>query len=198
MIEGLEEYTLEEILAFNSKELREEYFKYLENLATNRIARNVITQLPGESIERIYQEIYFQEEANRSTSFFNGDLVLLHGGIKDQKARSYITCDFSGGIITKGSFYLTYRPLIENIYTNKSYVLKKTIKVETGYYDMLPRNIQELETLERNMQLELDLNDGIDYSHFNRQMGGVLALTPLKKESKKKIRKKCLNENRYC
>lgn len=39
MIEGLEGYTLEEILAFNSKELREEYFKYLENLPRNKFSR---------------------------------------------------------------------------------------------------------------------------------------------------------------
>lgn len=51
---------------------------------------------------------------------------------------------------------------------------------------MLPRNIQELETLERNMQLELDLNDGIDYSHFNRQMGSTLSLLPLKRKIKEK------------
>lgn len=184
MMEGIEEYTLEEILAFNSKELQELYFRNLENLKTNRIARKVISQMPGESLGKIYQIICSEEEKNRSTSFFYGDLVLVSNGIKEHKASKYITCDFGGGIIYTGSFYLSYKPLIENISTNMVYVLEKTIKVETCYYDMLPQNIGELENLERNMQLELDLNDGIDYSHFNRQMGSSLNLLPLKRKVK--------------
>lgn len=192
MKERLEIYTLNEILALADKELYEEYLSCLNNLATNRIARKVIQNMQGASLAKIYKEIVLEEEQNRSISFFNGDLVLLHESTKQPTSKTYLTCDFSGGIIYPGSSYLAYRPMLENISTNSIYVLKRTIKVETGYYSNLPRTISDLEQLQRNMELELDSNDGIDYSHFNRAMGGVLNIEQLK--GKSKIKRRNANE----
>lgn len=191
-------YTLDEIIALNNQELYETYFNYLNDLATNRIAREVIQTMQGFSLNRISEKIFQQEEQNRSTMFFSGDLVLLHESIKESRARNFITCDFSGGQIIPGSHYLAYRPIIENISTNNSYVLKKTIKVETGYYADLPRDISELEELQKNLELELDLNDGINYSHLNRQMGGSLTLMPLRRKGKTKIKRRNVYEISNC
>lgn len=180
----LENLTLENILSLNDKTLYNSYIKEIANLSINRIARQVIERLQGESLIKIYNEIVSQEESNRSYDLFNGDLVLLHGGKSEQQARNYITCDFSGSIIYPGSRYASYRPIIENLCTSEVYVLKRTIKVEKEYFYDLPENIQDFESLQRYMQLEIDRDDGINYSHLNRQTGGELTLKKLRKVKK--------------
>lgn len=90
----LENLTLESILSLNDKSLYNRYIEEIANLSTNRIAKQVVARMQGESLIKIYNEIISQEELNRSYDLFNGDLVLLHGGKTEQQARSYITCDF--------------------------------------------------------------------------------------------------------
>lgn len=177
----LENLTLESILSLNDKSLYNLYIEEIANLSTNRIAKQVVARMQGESLIKIYNEIISQEELNRSYDLFNGDLVLLHGGKTEQQARSYITCDFSGSIIHPGSRYASYRPILENLCTSEVYVLKRTIKVEKEYYCDLPENIQDFESLQRYMQLEIERDDGINYSHLNRQTGGELTLKKLRK-----------------
>lgn len=62
----------------------------------------------------------------------------------------------------------------------KVYVLKRSIRVEPAYYDLLPTNITELEELNYKMKLQLEDNY-IDYSHLNQVMGGTLVLRRLNK-----------------
>lgn len=178
----MDDLTLNEIFLLNDKTLYERYLKELENFKTNRIARQITEKLFGESIETIAKTIIEEEEKNISMDmdFFIGDLVLLHESIKEHHTKTGIICDFSANLIKRGSLYLSYRPMLENLITKKVYVLKRSIKVEPGYFDMLPKDIKELEKLNYKMKLQL-VEDHIDYSHLNSVMGGTLILRRLNK-----------------
>jgi hypothetical protein len=177
-MKSLEEKNLSEI---SSQIDKDKYFNELKLLKSNRISKEIVDNMSGESIINIYNKIRDLELKYTSDILFPGDLVSLHGGIKEVKALKERTCDFSGGIIRKGSFYINYRPLIENISKNTSYVLNKTINVESGYYYDLPETIVELESLYLKMKNCPDNEIGIDYSHFNQRMGGEFVLTKLKR-----------------
>ena len=176
------DFTLEEILSLNNKKLYEEYHKEIENLKTNRISKQITEIMYGESINKIYEAILKEEAINTSTDtdFFIGDIVLLHESIKEYHTKAGITCDFSGNMIKRGGLYLNYRPMLENLTTKKVYVLKRSVRVEPAYYDLLPTNITELEELNYKMKLQLEDNY-IDYSHLNQVMGGTLVLRRLNK-----------------
>lgn len=176
------DFTLEEILSLNNKKLYETYHNELENLKTNRISKQITEIMYGESINKIYEAILKEEVINTSTDtdFFIGDIVLLHESIKEHHTKSGITCDFSANMIKRGGLYLNYRPMLENLTTKKVYVLKRSIRVEPAYYDLLPTNITELEELNYKMKLQLEDNY-IDYSHLNQVMGGTLVLRRLNK-----------------
>ncbi len=176
----LEEYTLEDIKLLQNEKLYNAYNQEIANLQTNRIARDIVSKMYGESLDKIIRIVEEEEDYNRSMSLFPGDLVLLHLGLKEMHTRSFITCDFSGALIRPKSLYINYRPLVENLTTNNMYVLKKTIKVESGYASYLPKDIHEFEQLEMYMNLE-EVKDDIDYSHLNRQMGGQLKVQKLKR-----------------
>ena len=181
---SFEELTLEEILFLNDKQKYNRYMNELGNLGNNRIAKSIISTMSGSSLSEIYSEIHKQEEFCRSIDFFCGDLVLLYGGRKEHKSKQILTCDFSGALIYPQNRYISYRPILENISKNELYVLNRTIKVECGYEHNLPSNIHELETLQRNIYLEQDLNDRINYSHLSQRVGGELVLKKLNKKGR--------------
>ena len=176
------DFTLDEILSLNNKKIYETYLKELETLKTNRIAKQIVERMYGESINKIYEAILKEETINTSmdSDFFLGDIVLLHESVKECHTKTSIACDFSANLIKKGGLYLNYRPMLENITTKKIYVLKRSIKVEPAYFDLLPTNIRELEELNYKMKLQIEDNY-IDYSHLNQVMGGELVLRRLNK-----------------
>lgn len=180
----LEEMTLEELEELGKEKDIEQYFKILKELQDNRLSKKVIENLKGQPIDKIYRELIKKEEEIRSHSLFPGSLVVVYPNIKEMKSKNFKTCDFSGAIISPGSIYISYRPLLDNMTTNERYVLSRTINVEIGYRSELPINIHELETLEQNMFLET-CNNGIDFNHFSIQMGGQITLQKLKKERRK-------------
>lgn len=180
----LEEMTLEELKEVGKEKDIEEYFNILRELQDNRLSKKVIENLKGEPIDKIYRELMKAEEEVRSHSLFPGSLVVVYPNIKEMRSKSFKICDFSGAVISPGSIYTSYRPLLDNMTTNERYILSRTIKVEIGYRNELPTNIHELEALEQNMFLET-FNNGIDFNHFSIQMGGQITLQKLKKERRK-------------
>ena len=178
-MKSIEDKTLEEILLLANKTDELNYFQELSNLGTNRISRQIVERMQGHSIVDIRKKIEAEELMLTSINFFPGELVLLYPNFKELHTRNYLTCDFSGALIRPKGIYIYYRPLIENLTTNTTYVLKKSIKVEPGYIYDLPDTITELEQLEQNMKLGMKNNQGIDYSHFNSQMNGSLVLQKL-------------------
>ena len=173
---------LDKMLDLNSQDLYETYQEELDSLKTNRIAKQIIEEMKGESINRILEAILKEEAINTSmdSDFFSGDIVLVHESIKEYHTKTEMTCDFSANLIKRGGLYLNYRPILENLTTKKVYVLKRSIKVEPAYIDLLPTNIAELEELNYKMKLQVEDNY-IDYSHFNQVMGGALVLRRLNK-----------------
>ena len=173
---------LDNMLDLDSLNLYETNQEELESLKTNRIAKQIIEDMKGESIKRIIEAILKEEAINTSmdSDFFSGDIVLVHESIKEYHTKTEMTCDFSANLIKKGGLYLNYRPIIENLTTKKVYVLKRSIKVEPAYFDLLPTNIAELEELNYKMKLQIEDNY-IDYSHLNQVMGGALVLRRLNK-----------------
>lgn len=185
-MEKLAQMTLEEITLLGDEEAEANYYYLLAELQTSRISKKIVEDYEGDSIASIWERIMEAEHNLTSEILFPGDLVVLYPSTKEQKAKDYITCDFSGGIIYPGSLYVNYRPLLENITTGETYVLQRTIKVETGYQHDLPTTIGAFETLERNMQLEYGHDEtGIKYSHLNQVMGGELTLQKLKRRKEK-------------
>jgi len=79
---NIENYTLEEIIALNNKRLYIEYLSELESLKTTRLARKVVLNNKGKSLEDIYSKIEEEETKNTSTILFPGDIILLYGGIR--------------------------------------------------------------------------------------------------------------------
>lgn len=176
----IETMTVEEIKFSQTKKEVEEYYRVLDDLKTNRISKKVVESLMGQALSKIIDEIDYQESMFRSNIFFPGDLMVLYPSIKEIYSKRFHTCDFSGALIYPKSLYVNYRPLIENITTNETYVLKQTMKVEPAFTSKLPKTITELENLELNIQLET-LDDEINFPHLNQSMGGQLVLQKLRR-----------------
>ena len=181
-MESIEQISIEELDQFciDNQDLLQEYIKILDNLKTNRISKKIVEEMQGLPISEICRQIEEAEAEVTSNLLFRGDLVLVYPRIKEQRSRTYRTCDFSGGIITPGSFYISYNPLLENLSTDNHYILKRPLIVELGYLDRLPSNIGELEELEQRMINESEDKE-IDFSHLNRVLGEELGLKKLAK-----------------
>lgn len=137
-------------------------------------------ELVGEEKKyEILEQFYFK---NTSNYYFPGNLVAFYSYVREYSSRDNITCDISTNIIKKGQLYIGYRPLIENMETGETFVLKKTIKCEPIYHDLLPTNISEFENLnEQIMNYEYYQNKEIYLDHLHYSQGGYLKLVKLKK-----------------
>lgn len=131
-----------------------------------RLTKEVLEYLESKSLDeqyRLLQQYYFE---NTSNYYFPNDLIAFYPHIIERKASKDVVCNISEAIISKGSYYINYRPLLENLYTKKTYVLKRTICCSLYYGNMLPSNIFELE----------DLNDKIknpDTDNAERSLGAL-------------------------
>ena len=183
-----EDMTLNEIELFGNKELMTRYDQEIASLEIDDISRIVINRKYGESINTIVREIekasYEFELRHRSEILFPNELVEVYPRTREGRAKREITCDFSGARIKKGSLYVSYRPMVWSITNGDTYVLSRTIKVETGYAYDLPSTIAELESLNVKMLSHADSDNGIDYDHLYWQMGGELDFQKLKRRKK--------------
>lgn len=177
-----EELTLEDFKQLDDKSLYDEYNQQIANLGIDRISKRIVLDMYGDPIIDIYKKVESSYQENTSNEIFPNDLVLLHGGIRENKTKIPIRCDFSGTIIRKGTLYINYRPLIENLTTGNSYVLSKTIKVREEYIDCLPNNIQDLEILQINMMLEKS-DEMINYEYLHRKFDGGFVLRKLRRNN---------------
>ncbi len=175
-----EECTLDELS--HDKQLVKQYYEYLESMKTTPFYKGIVESLEGKSILEIMYSIQEEEQAYMSEEFFPGDIVFMYPRIEERRAKKQITCDFSAGIIYPKSLYVNYRPMIYNVTRGETYVLKRTIKVETGYWQDLPTTIKELESLELKLQIDgYEDNSGIEYSHLSQRLGGTISLQKLKR-----------------
>ena len=187
-----DEMTLNEIEIFGNKELMLRYDREIDSMEIDDISRMVINRKYGNSLMDIAREIerarYEFELGHRSEILFPNELVEVYPRIREGRAKREITCDFSGARIKQGSLYVSYRPLVWSISKGDTYVLSRTIKVESGYAYDLPNNIVELESLNVKMLSHADCNDGINYDHLYWQMGGELNFQKMKRRKGYEIR----------
>jgi len=174
----------------NTKEelilLRENLIK---ELALDRISKKVILDNPTlskEKIEELLNQAYLD---NTSTLYFPNDICCFYPKITEQKSKNIRTCDISGAIIMPNSRYYSYRPMLDNLTTGKTYVLKRTIQTEISYYDFFPKTLFEFEELSLKLGSPFNIEDDYyNYYDLSKRLGQHLALTELKK-NKKKVKK---------
>lgn len=145
-----------------------------------RVTKTVLEELslyPEEKRFEILEQYYLE---NLSKYFFPGSLTAFYPKIDEHHTTRDIICDMSESIIKKGSLYVCYRPLIENLETNEVFVLKRTIKCESSYLSLLPNNIFEFEELNERIKNYAYYTQNEDYSRLHYQQGGELVLQKLR------------------
>lgn len=117
----------------------------------------------GDVIEKINNELFLYI----SYDYFPNHNVILYPAIKELKSTKIITCNICGSRIYPNSYYLSYRPLFEDLTNNNKYVLQNTIKCELAYYDMLPQTIIEFEDFNRKLSDEYyDISTNLKSEHL--------------------------------
>ena len=169
-----EDMTLKEINRLHNIYLVKKYNSELSKYKIDKVAREIINSLYGESLNDILYAVEQSRLENISNDLFPGSSIIVYPGIKEVHAKKDYICDFSGARISKGSLYVNYRPMLRNISNGNTYVLKRTIKTELSYEYDLPTNISELEELnDRIMNYEYQDNYDIQYDHLYSQTGGL-------------------------
>lgn len=179
-IKQFEDLSLHEINLLHNKRLVSEYDYILNQYRTDKLANEVIQTLYGSPIVEIVEAIEENKLEYESHSIVPGSSILVFPGIKEVIAQKEYTCDFSGAIISIGSLYVNYRPMLKNIENGDAYILKRTMRLETGYEHCLPTNIVELEEFNdkiNNYQYYED--EDIQYDHLYIQTGGGLQFKKL-------------------
>jgi hypothetical protein len=163
-------------LSVRSKQCIKEINKLLENKSSEIIKYN-------NSIIDLENKIQNEKLINTSTYLFPGDIVYFYSLVREYKANSSIICDISGSVIQKGSYYVYYRPRINDITTREHYILDKSLKIETSYRHLLPKNIMEFEEWVRKLNGSYSnptLGDEIDFYTFSRNYKNDLSLIKLR------------------
>lgn len=127
-----------------------------------RLTREVLEELESKSQYEQYELLQQYYLKNTSNYYFPNDLIAFYPHIIERRASRDIVCDISEVIISKGNYYINYRPLLENLNTKKTYVLKRTICCSLCYGNMLPTNILELEDLNSRIRNPNTDNDKIN------------------------------------
>ncbi|MBR5370314.1 MAG: hypothetical protein IK137_03310 [Bacilli bacterium] len=165
------------------------YDEEISELKKDKESEAIVDELYGDSIMDIVEAIENQEKQDKSEQLFPNAKVKVYLGIEERIAHKEYTCDFSGAHITKGSLYVSYRPMLKNLKNGETYVLKRTLRAETIHRYELPTNIKELEEFMGKIEnYENQLYDEDKYNTLYVQTGGGL-------EFKKLNRRK--HENRY-
>lgn len=148
-----------------------------------RLTKEVEEKLKQMSEQERYGSLQKYYLDNQSRYYFPNDLVAFYFRMQEQIASREIICDMSEAIISQGSYYINYRPLLENLNTHEVYVLKRTIKCLPYYSDVLPRSIRELEYLN-----DMIRNTNIDSSDINLESLRYYGEISLLKLNKKRRR----------
>ncbi len=184
-----EEMTLLEIQRLGDSTLINRYNKEIEKISKDKLSKEAISHLYGKSLEEIYYGLDEYKMTYQSESLFPGKSIIVYPGIKEKHAQKEVTCDFSGARISKGSLYISYRPLLKNLSDGTAYVLKRTLKVETGYGSELPTDIAGIEELNEKIRTYYHQDNGdIQYDHLFWQIGGTLEFKKLSRRKKYETR----------
>lgn len=89
---------------------------------------------------------------------------------------------YSGSIIKKGSYYIYYRPFLEDLTTGICYTISRPIKCDPSYLDELPTNIKELDELSRKMFCAYENNDDDSYNFLTNYGSDRISLRKIGKK----------------
>lgn len=190
MIDDVKEYRLDDIYKKDNKEelllLRGELIKELE---CDRISRKIILDNPSLSINELEELLGSVYIDSTSTFYFPGDLCVFYPKIVEYRTKGIRMCDISNSIIMPGSFYYNYRPMVDNLTTGKTYVLKRSIQTEVSYYDFFPQTLYEFEELSMKLGNPYEIED-TDYNYYDlsKRLGEYLPLVELKKGKRKVLK----------
>lgn len=135
------------------------------------------------SIEQIYyEELSELEYANTSEILLPNHEVILYQNIKEQKASKDITCMYSGSVIRKGSYYIYYKPFLEDLTDGICYTISRPIKCDSYYSDELPTNIKELDELSRRLFSSYENNDDYSYNFLTNYGSDRISLIKIRKK----------------
>lgn len=193
-MKAVEEYTLDEIQEIDNLELRNKLMTFYQEkrleLESDPFSRKVLRSYPNCSISQLISIL--NTEFLEHTSFYNfpGKQVWFYPTVREYKSEFDTTCAFSGGVIRKGSLYCCYRPLLEVVNSNRTYVLSKALKTEMAYFSDLPTTMMEFDIFTQKIENYQDYqNEHIDYEALNYYFGGTVLLLELRKD-RRKVRKK--------
>ena len=179
-IKQFEELSLQEINLLHNIQLARQYEYVLNKYKSDKIANEVIQTLYGAPICEIVEAIEESKLEYESHTIIPGASILVFPGIRELNAQKEYTCDFSGSIISAGSLYVAYRPMLKNIQNGDAYILKRTMKVEPYYEHYLPTSIGELEDFNNKItNYQYYEDDDIQYDHLYTQTGGGLQFKKL-------------------
>ncbi len=157
------------------------YHQFLNDLDKDSKNEEIVHQKIEAFMKEIYTSIEHFELENRSNYSFPNHLVKFYPAIREEKCAKEITCCFSNGRIRKGELYCYYRPFFWDLTTQKSYVLKRTIKAETAYIDFLPVSISEFDIFREKVENYWNYpGEILDYERINYNLKGDLAIQLLK------------------
>lgn len=132
----------------------DEYNRILEELATDAIARYVIKNNYGKPINKIYELIQLEYTKHTSSTWFNGDIVLVYPRTRESKSKKYYET-IHGVYIGINSAYINYHALLVNVTNGCKYVLERPLRFEL--HEDVPKCINDLEELERTTGVDIPL-----------------------------------------
>nr|MBP3258750.1 hypothetical protein [Bacilli bacterium] len=131
-----------------------DYDMIIDELCTDRIAEEVVSNNYGKPIEEIAFLIEEEYKKYESTIWFPSNRIWLYPSVKIRKAAKYYETP-NGIIISPNTMYINYHALLINETKKTKYVLNKPLRFEVC--DKYPLNISELEELERSKNLDISL-----------------------------------------
>lgn len=158
--------------------------------------KNILKEETFYSEKQLYQRL--EEIVLEHTSYylFPGDQCSFYPKFVESKATKNFTCYLSGAPIVPGESYYTYRPLIKNLNTHKSYTISSSIIASAGYIDLFPTTLLDFEEWCRKLeQAEYSNDDEIDFYGFSC-IAGSNCLYPKELHDDKETRKRRRNINK--
>lgn len=156
MVKKMEEYRLSEISQIEDQEkrilIRQFYDEKVKELVDTPFSRRVLHSYSDCSISELESILYGEYLEKTSFYHFPEKQVYFYPTVREYQSDFNTTCGFSGSIIKKGSLYYCYRPLLDVVDLGKTYVLQKTLKLETAYFSDLPTTISEFDIFTQKVE----------------------------------------------
>ena len=204
MKKDIEEFSLNEIKEIQDQEIREYLLKEFERIKNemffHRLPRRASEKYFDNSkslIENYYRISSVCQEHVRLFLFPGHDMI-LYPKVTYRHATKTIWLHLGDYKIEKGDPYCVYRPLIEDLTTNKKYVLKKSLFASLDCVDLFPQDFRTFEEWDYKLQNAYfnpsELN-GIDFYEFScRLKDDELTLLELKDDCFTRKKRRLLKE----